>query len=86
MKQHYANLTPDEVKLKRADFIGHYLIPPLASIFVASYWILGMMKYNSPDWSAYSFLVPDFQVISHRVITLILFLYSGGFFIPGDAG
>ena len=63
LKQHYANLTPDEVKLKRADFIGHNLIPTLASAFVACYWILGMMKYNSPDWSAYTFLVPEFQAI-----------------------
>ena len=56
-------LTPDEIKLARADFIGHKLIPTLACVFVAIYWILGMMKYNSPDFSAYTFLVPEFQAI-----------------------
>ena len=52
LTQHYSKLTLDEIKLKRADFIGHYLIPTLASIFVAGYWILGLMKYNSPNWFA----------------------------------
>ena len=61
LQQHYANLTPNEVALKKADFIGFTLIPTLASGFVAGYWIIGMMKYHSPDWSAYTFLVPDFQ-------------------------
>ena len=70
LQQHYANLTPDEVKLKRADFIGHNLIPTLASAFVACYWILGMMKYNSPDWSAYTFLVPDFQACFWKYVMM----------------
>ena len=60
LKEHYANLTPIEAKHKRADYIGFTVIPTFASLFVAGYWIIGMMKYKSPDWSAYTFLVPDF--------------------------
>ena len=62
MKVHYENLTPDEIKLARADFIGFRVIPVFAMGFVASYWTMGMMKYYSPDWSAYTFLLPSFQV------------------------
>ena len=72
LQEHYANLTPDEVKLRRADFIGHNLIPTMASVFVACYWILGMMKYNSPDWSAYSGLVPEFQVTYMSMMMMIM--------------
>ena len=62
LKEHYRNLAANEKKLGRADFIGFTVIPTLASCFIAGYWILGMMKYYSPDWSAYQDLVPEFQV------------------------
>ena len=32
------------------DFIGHYVIPNLAGIFITSYWIIGILKYNYPDF------------------------------------
>ena len=64
LKEHFRNLNPNKKKLKRADFLGFTVIPTFAS--VAGYWIIGMMKYNSPYWSAYTFLVPDFQVNHQR--------------------
>ena len=57
-------MTPNEKKLKFADYMGFTVIPTIASAFIAGYWILGMMKYNSPDWSAYYFLVPNFEVLT----------------------
>ena len=45
-----------------ADFIGFRVIPVFAMGFVVAYWTMGMMKYYSPDWSAYAFLLPSFQV------------------------
>ena len=62
MKEHYKKLTPNEVKLAKADYIGFTVIPTLASMFVTCYWVVGMMKYNSPDWSAYQGLMPEYQV------------------------
>ena len=57
-------MTPNEKKLKFADYMGFTVIPTFASAFIAGYFITGMMKYNSPDWSAYYFLVPDFEVLT----------------------
>ena len=62
LKDLYANMSPNEKKLKTADFLGHYVIPTIACLFIACYWILGLMKYNSPDWSEYHFLLPEFKV------------------------
>ena len=62
MRNYYSNLSPNEKKLKFADFLGHVVIPTVACGFVAFYWIFGMMKYNSPDWSAYTFILPDLEV------------------------
>jgi predicted regulator of amino acid metabolism with ACT domain len=53
LKDYYSNLTPNERKLKRADFMGFTVIPTIASTFIAGYWIIGMIKYNSPDWSVF---------------------------------
>ena len=62
LQAHYDSLTPDEKRLAKADYVGLTVIPAFAMVFVASYWTIGMMKYNSPDWSAYTFLIPSFQV------------------------
>ena len=62
LKEHYKQLAANEKKLERADFIGFTVIPSIASCFIAGYWIIGMMKYYSPDWSAYDGLLPEFQV------------------------
>ena len=62
LREHYKNLNANEKKLKRADFLGHTVIPTIACCFIGGYWILGMMKYYSPDWVAYQDLVPQFQV------------------------
>ena len=62
LKEHYRNLAANEKKLEQADFIGLTVIPTIAGCFIAGYWILGMMKYWSPDWSAYQNLLPKFQV------------------------
>ena len=51
--------------LKRLDFLGLYVIPMLAMMFVILYWTIGMMKYNSPDWSDYVFLLPEYQVMKN---------------------
>ena len=45
LKVHYDNMTPDEKKLARADFIGFRVIPVFAMGFVAAYLTMGMMKY-----------------------------------------
>ena len=55
-------MTPNEKKLERADFMGHVVIPTFACLFVAGYWIIGMMKYASPDWSMYENLLPEYKV------------------------
>ena len=55
-------MTPNEKKLERADFMGHVVIPTFACLFVAGYWIIGMMKYASPDWTMYEFLLPEYKV------------------------
>ena len=62
LKEHYRNLSANEKKLEQADFIGLTVIPTIAGCFIASYWIIGMMKYHSPDWSAYQDLLPQFGV------------------------
>ena len=53
--------------LKRLDFLGLYVIPMLAMMFVILYWTIGMMKYNSPDWSDYVFLLPEYQVMKNLI-------------------
>ena len=55
-------MTANEKKLEQADYIGFTVIPFIACCFIAGYWIVGMMKYNSPDWSAYTHLLPEFEV------------------------
>ena len=62
LKEHYRNLAANERKLEQADFLGLTIIPTIAGCFIAGYWILGMMKYHSPDWSAYLHLLPELQV------------------------
>ena len=44
-------MTPNEKKLKKADFLGYTVIPTIAGTFVASYWVLGMAKYYFPEVS-----------------------------------
>ena len=73
LKEHYRNLATNEKKLERADFIGFTVIPTIASCFIAGYWIIGMMKYYSPDWSAYQGLLPEFQVPDNDMITINYF-------------
>ena len=70
LKEHYRNLATNEKKLERADFIGFTVIPTIAGCFIAGYWIIGMMKYYSPDWSAYQGLLPEFQVNLRNIKTL----------------
>ena len=41
-----AFVTPNQRKLKRADFIGFTLIPSVALSFVVCYWAIGLMKYE----------------------------------------
>ena len=62
LKELYKKLTPNEVKLAKADYIGFTVIPTLATIFVTCYWVIGMMKYHSPDWSAYLVFIPQYEV------------------------
>ena len=69
LKEHYRNLATNEKKLERADFIGFTVIPTIAGCFIAGYWIIGMMKYYSPDWSAYQGLLPEFQVKLRNITT-----------------
>ena len=40
-----AFVTPNQRKLKRADYIGFTLIPRVVLSFVACYWAIGLMKY-----------------------------------------
>ena len=44
-------MTPNERKLKVADYLGFTVIPGIASTFVVTYWVLGMTKYYSPEVS-----------------------------------
>ena len=44
-------MTPNERKLKVADYLGFTVIPSIAGIFVATYWVLGMAKYYAPGVS-----------------------------------
>ena len=44
-------MTPNEEKLKVADYLGFTVIPTIASTFVATYWFLGMTKYYAPEVS-----------------------------------
>ena len=62
-------MTPNEVKLAKADYIGFTVIPTLATIFVTSYWVIGMMKYHSPDWSAYQGFIPEYEVREQQPVT-----------------
>merc|ERR1711962_325295 len=54
LKEHYSNMTPNEKKLKIADFLGYTVIPSIAGTSVALYWVLGMIKYYSPEISIYA--------------------------------
>ena len=56
LKEHYSNMTPNEKKLKIADYLGYTVIPSIAGTFVALYWVLGMIKYYSPEISIYAIL------------------------------
>ena len=53
LMEYYRNISANERKLEEADFVGFTVIPTIASFFIAGYWIVEMMKYKSPDWSAY---------------------------------
>ena len=53
MKEYYeglAEVNANEKLLARCDFIGHNVIPTLAIIFIVTYWIMGLLKYNYPEW------------------------------------
>ena len=53
MKEYYeglAEVNANEKTLARCDFIGFYVIPNLATIFIITYWIMGLLKYNYPEW------------------------------------
>ena len=47
-------MTPNEKKLKIADYLGYTVIPSIAGTFVAFYWVLGMIKYYLPEISIYA--------------------------------
>ena len=49
MRGFYDTATVNERKLARADYIGHRVIPVGALLFVAAYWILGILMYQHPD-------------------------------------
>ena len=46
LKDHYRNLSANEKKLDRADFIGFTVIPTIAGCFIAGYWILPEYQVN----------------------------------------
>merc|ERR1712013_349597 len=53
LREYYEGLeeiNSNEITLARCDFIGYYVIPNLAGIFITSYWIIGLLKYNYPDF------------------------------------
>ena len=62
LQAHYDSLTPNEKMLAKADYVGFTVIPVFATAFIVSYWTIGMMKYYSPDWVEYTFLIPSFKV------------------------
>ena len=45
-----AEVNANEALLAKCDYIGHNVIPSLAISFVVCYWILGLLKYNFPEW------------------------------------
>ena len=70
MKEYYeglAEVNANEKTLARCDFIGFYVIPNLAATFIVIYWIMGLLKYNFPEWEFVDDLneweiLPSFQV------------------------
>ena len=63
LREYYAGLTPNEMRLNKADYLGFRVFPSIAMLFIACYWVQGLMKYNSPDWSNYTFLIPELKVL-----------------------
>ena len=44
------NMYQIEKTLAKYDFLGFYVIPNLATTFILSNCITGLLKYNYPEW------------------------------------
>ena len=43
-------MNANESLLATCDYIGHNVIPTFAIMFIVIYWIMGLLKYNYPEW------------------------------------
>ena len=53
LKDYYeglAEVNANESLLATCDYIGHNVIPTFAIMFIVFYWIMGLLKYNYPEW------------------------------------
>ena len=62
-----ARINANEQLLARCNFFGHFVIPCFALLFVLTYWIAGLLKYNYPEGEfvddlRHLELLPTFQV------------------------
>jgi hypothetical protein len=67
MKEYYEALeevNANEITLAKCNFIEIYVIPNLAAIFIVTYWITGLLKYNYPESCVFLIisLVSDFII------------------------
>ena len=44
-----AKINANEELLARCNFFGNFVIPCFALLFVLTYWIIGLLKYNYPE-------------------------------------
>ena len=79
LEEYYRNLAKinaNEELLARCNFFGNFVIPCFALLFVFTYWVVGLLKYNYPEGEFVDDLrdlelLPTFEV-SMKPISLIL--------------
>ena len=52
MEEYYkdlAKINANEELLARCNFFGNFVIPCFALLFVFTYWVVGLLKYNYPE-------------------------------------
>ena len=76
-----AEINANEQLLARCNFFGHYVIPTFALLFVLTYWVAGLLKYNYPEGEFVDDLrhleiLPKFQVYINLISLTSISLYK----------
>ena len=58
------------------DKIGNIYIPRIVFIFVTSFWLIGLTKYNDPDLSLGDVIISPIGLVGFSLIFIILGIFS----------